>query len=199
MFKKKVQETKHRYFIRKILRKKITFISFLVTSLFFIKVWWHAATLFTYFYILHRKYIQYFIYNTRRVPLLISSTKYVHIKSTTVYAPRRNWDSPNPFLASECSPPPRNRGEGATSLRVGGWGESQFRRGAYTVVLFICTYFVISSLYPLRRGPLLGFELGPAIQQADALLSEPRFSFSKCRTIFLFFLFVRDKSKHFFT
>ena len=40
-------------------------------------------------------------------------TKYVHIKSTTVYATRRNWDSPNPFLASECSPPPRNRGEGA--------------------------------------------------------------------------------------
>jgi hypothetical protein len=25
---------------------------------------------------------------------------------------------------------------------VGGWGKSQFRRGAYTVVLFICTYFV---------------------------------------------------------
>jgi hypothetical protein len=43
----------------------------------------------------------------------LSVTKYVHIKSTTVYAPRRNWDSPNPFLASECSPPPRNRGEGA--------------------------------------------------------------------------------------
>ncbi len=41
------------------------------------------------------------------------TTKYVHIKSTTVYAPRRNWDYPNPFLASECSPPPRNRGEGA--------------------------------------------------------------------------------------
>ncbi len=73
----------------------------------------------------------------------INPTKYVHIKSTTVYAPRRNWDSPNPFLASECSPPPRNRGEGHTSLRVGGWGESQFRRRAYTVVLFICTYFVI--------------------------------------------------------
>ena len=44
---------------------------------------------------------------------LVLITKYVHIKSTTVYAPRRNWDSPNPFLASECSPPPRNRGEGA--------------------------------------------------------------------------------------
>jgi hypothetical protein len=47
---------------------------------------------------------------------IIDITKYVHIKSTTVYAPRRNWDSPNPFLASECSPPPRNRGEGV------GWG-----------------------------------------------------------------------------
>ncbi len=74
----------------------------------------------------------------------ITCTKYVHIKSTTVYAPRRNWDSPNPFLASECSPPPRNRGRGHTSQGVGGWGESQFRRGAYTVVLFICTYFVIT-------------------------------------------------------
>jgi hypothetical protein len=76
------------------------------------------------------------------------STKYVHIKSTTVYAPRRNWDSPNPFLASECSPPPETGGRGHTSLRVGGWGESQFRRGAYTVVLFICTYFVRQSLVP---------------------------------------------------
>ncbi len=27
--------------------------------------------------------------------LSIHGTKYVHIKSTTVYAPRRNWDSPN--------------------------------------------------------------------------------------------------------
>jgi hypothetical protein len=76
------------------------------------------------------------------------TTKYVHIKSTTVYAPRRNWNSPNPFLASECSPSPRNRGRGHTSLRVGGWGESQFRRGAYTVVLFICTYFVSLTLPP---------------------------------------------------
>ncbi len=26
----------------------------------------------------------------------VNTTKYVHIKSTTVYAPRRNWDSPQP-------------------------------------------------------------------------------------------------------
>jgi hypothetical protein len=41
----------------------------------------------------------------------------------------RNWDSLNPSLASECSPPPRNqRGRGPfTRLRVMGCG-SQFRR-----------------------------------------------------------------------
>jgi hypothetical protein len=38
--------------------------------------------------------------------------------------------------------PPETGGRRHTGLRVGGWGESQFRRGAYTVVLFICTYFV---------------------------------------------------------
>ncbi len=32
---------------------------------------------------------------------------------------RRNWDSPNPSLASECAPPPVTKGEGAHSLA---WG-----------------------------------------------------------------------------
>ncbi len=41
--------------------------------------------------------------------------------------------------------PPETGGREHTSLRVGGWGESQFRRGAYTVVLFICTYFVVAT------------------------------------------------------
>jgi hypothetical protein len=46
--------------------------------------------------------------------LKIVLTKYVHMyKEYHSVCPRRNWDSPNPFLASECSPPPRNRGEGA--------------------------------------------------------------------------------------
>jgi hypothetical protein len=36
--------------------------------------------------------------------------------------PCRNWDSPNPFIASECAPPPRTGG-GHTCLRwVRGWG-----------------------------------------------------------------------------
>jgi hypothetical protein len=37
-------------------------------------------------------------------------------------SPRRNWDSPNPSLASECAPPTRTGGWGHTRLRVRGWG-----------------------------------------------------------------------------
>jgi hypothetical protein len=39
-------------------------------------------------------------------------------------SPRRNWDSPNPSLASECASPPRTGGGGGghTRLRVRGWG-----------------------------------------------------------------------------
>ena len=50
---------------------------------------------------------------------------------------------PTPFSPASVPLPPETGGRGHTSLRVGGWGESQFRRGAYTVVLFICTYFVM--------------------------------------------------------
>jgi hypothetical protein len=42
-------------------------------------------------------------------------------------SPRRNWDSPNPSLASECAPPPQN-GDGAQLPAGEGLGESQFRR-----------------------------------------------------------------------
>jgi hypothetical protein len=54
---------------------------------------------------------------------------------------------PTPFSPASVPLPPETGGRGHTSLRVGGWGESQFRRGAYTVVLFICTYFV---KYPIH-------------------------------------------------
>jgi hypothetical protein len=46
-------------------------------------------------------------------------------------SPRRNWDSPNPSLASECAPPIPNWGGGGgwAHLPAGeGLGESQFRR-----------------------------------------------------------------------
>ncbi len=77
---------------------------------------------------------------------IYKSTKYVHIKSTTVYAPRRNWDSPQPPTRRVVCPSPLFLGGGEHSLARKGLGESQFRRGAYTVVLFICTYFVYKSL-----------------------------------------------------
>jgi hypothetical protein len=43
-------------------------------------------------------------------------------------SPRRNWDSPNPSLPSECGPPPEPKGRGANSPAGEGMGENQFRR-----------------------------------------------------------------------
>ncbi len=49
-------------------------------------------------------------------------TKYVHIKSTTVYAPRRNWDFPQPpHPQASVPPPPCFWGEGNTRWRERGW------------------------------------------------------------------------------
>jgi hypothetical protein len=39
-----------------------------------------------------------------------------------------NWDSPNPFLASECAPPPWTKGWGPNSRAGEGLGESQLQR-----------------------------------------------------------------------
>ncbi len=49
---------------------------------------------------------------------------------------------PTPHPQASVPPPPCFWGEGNTRWRETGLGKSQFRRGAYTVVLFICTYFV---------------------------------------------------------
>jgi len=49
-------------------------------------------------------------------------TKYVHIKSTAVYAPRRNGDSPQPPTRRlVCPLPPVSGGEGNTRRRERGW------------------------------------------------------------------------------
>jgi hypothetical protein len=55
-------------------------------------------------------------------------TKYINIKSTTVYVPSSDWDSPTPSLASECAPSPGTKGGRAHSPAGEGSGESQFRR-----------------------------------------------------------------------
>jgi hypothetical protein len=69
-----------------------------------------------------------------------------------------------PLSRQRVFPSPQKQGGGGhTSLPVGGWGESQFRRVAYTVVLFICTYFVpvvlviyctFSTYFWMRREPI---------------------------------------------
>jgi hypothetical protein len=82
---------------------------------------------------------------------------------------------PTPFAPASGPLPPETGGRGPTSLRLGGWGESQFRRGTYTVVLFICTYFVILPLpHPLPPSPLTNFSLFlslPVCRQVELILT----------------------------
>jgi hypothetical protein len=65
--------------------------------------------------------------NTNKIYIFSHLTKnpgYLGAQSTPqCMSPRRNWDSPNPSLASECAPPPRTgRGGGHSRLRVRGSG-----------------------------------------------------------------------------
>ncbi len=73
------------------------------------------------------------------------TTKYVHIKSTTVYAPRRNWDSPQPPTRRLVCPLPLFLGGGEHSLARKELGESQFRRGACPATRGLVNY-------PATRG-----------------------------------------------
>ncbi len=57
-------------------------------------------------------------------------------------SPRRNWDSPNPSLASECVPsPPKPKGRGHNSPAGEGLGESQLQRLEKSLALcLLCAY-----------------------------------------------------------
>jgi hypothetical protein len=78
--------------------------------------------------------------------LLVSDTKYVHIKSTTVYAPRRNRDSPpTPHPQASVPPPPSLWGEGNTRWRERGW-ESPNSDEGHTLwySLYVRTLWLVS-------------------------------------------------------
>jgi hypothetical protein len=66
---------------------------------------------------------------------------FVRAQSTYLYrvpqcmSPRRNWDSPTPYLATASVPLPRNRG-GAHSPVAEGSGESQYRRLETSLALY---------------------------------------------------------------
>jgi hypothetical protein len=61
---------------------------------------------------------------------MLWSTKYIHIKSTTVYAPRRNcWLPPTPHPQASVPPPPCFWGEGNTRWRERGWESPNSDKG----------------------------------------------------------------------
>ncbi len=54
---------------------------------------------------------------------------------------RWKWDSPTPLTAGECAPPPLVPG-GTHSLLGEGMGVPNSDVGTYTVVLYVCMYFM---------------------------------------------------------
>ncbi len=65
--------------------------------------------------------------NERLYPSIATSTKYLYIKSTTVYVPSSKLGLSHPLSRQRVCPSPRNRGGGASQAGEG-LGESQFRR-----------------------------------------------------------------------
>jgi hypothetical protein len=93
------------------------------------------------------------------------------------FSSRRNWDSPNHSSAGECAPP-RFWGEGHTRWRERGWESTNFDEETSTVVLFIYTYFVITTIRQ-RQWPghvLLYYILKQGLERTTLR----RFHFSLC-------------------
>jgi hypothetical protein len=82
------------------------------------------------------------------------TTNYVHIKSTTVYASRRNWDSPHPpHPQASVPPPPCFWGEGYTRWRERGWESPNSDEGH---TLWYSLY--VRTLWPVTYCLMLIFE-----------------------------------------
>ncbi len=64
-------------------------------------------------------------------------------------SPRRNWDSPNPSLASKCAPSPRTGRGGHTRLRVRGWGSPNSDDSRKSLAL--CLLCDILYLYEVNK------------------------------------------------
>ncbi len=60
--------------------------------------------------------------------------------------------------------PPLVRGGGHTRLRLKGWGSPNSNEGAYTVVLYICKYFVVYIKNWYSPNPSLASECSPRPQ-----------------------------------
>jgi hypothetical protein len=79
------------------------------------------------------------------------STKYVHIKSTTVYAPRWNWDSPQPPTRRlVCPLPPVSGGRGTLAGEKGVGRVPIPTRGIHCGTLYM--YVLCGVLFLHRRS-----------------------------------------------
>ncbi len=78
-------------------------------------------------------------------------------------SPRRNKDSPNPSLASECAPPPRPGGGGHTRLQVRGWGSPNF--DDWSKSLALCLLCARGSQ---RDAVYLGWPIPPSYMSPNA-------------------------------
>ena len=73
---------------------------------------------------------------------------------------------PTPFWPASVPLPPETGGRGHTSQGVGGWGGVPIptrggnKKGAYTVVLFICTYFVPVTNGRSKMAHLITVDVG---------------------------------------
>ncbi len=86
---------------------------------------------------------------------IVRCTKYVHIKSTTVYAPRRNWDSPQPPTRRLVCPLPPVSGErGTLAGEKGGW-ESPNSDEGHTLwySLYVRTLWCVGWTWMQGAGP----------------------------------------------
>jgi hypothetical protein len=103
--------------------------------------------------IYHRRHLLSTFPKEELVHMYIDSTIHRVGRVISFFFSRRNWDSPTPTAAGECSPLPLVGG-GHTRLRERGWGSPISDEGTYTVVLCIYKYFVapfMSGLTSLMR------------------------------------------------
>ncbi len=81
-------------------------------------------------------------------PLLVISTKYVHIKSTTVYVPSSELGLSHPLSRQRVCPYPRNQGGGAHSPAGEGLGASNYNDWSKSLALcLLCGHLSLWKVY----------------------------------------------------
>ncbi len=96
------------------------------------------------------------------------------------FSSRRNWDSPTPWAAGECAPPPFGPGGGHTRLRERGWGNPNSDEGTHTVVHCISKYFVPTP-FPFSQSfsiplPIFQSQSCKILRCVNSLLPSCRYS-----------------------